>query len=62
MSQYGSQVAVDDTDVSMSDTLVSPSGATLTGNIVRGFSVDTGAAYANYQAKNTLVGGLTPFI
>ncbi len=62
MAVNGQQVAVDDTDVSMSDTLTSPSGATLTGNIVRGFSIDTGATYANYQAKNIIVGGLTPFI
>lgn len=61
MSQTSLQVAVDDTDVSMSDPTVSPSGATLTGNIVRGFAVDTGGVYSNYQAKNTIVGNLTPF-
>lgn len=51
----GMQVAVDDIDVTMTDTGTSPSGASLTG-VVRGFAVDTGAIYADFNAKSTIVG------
>jgi hypothetical protein len=60
MSIYGQQIAADGSDVLMVDTGTSPSGASLTGT-VRGFPVDTGAVYADFNAKSTIVGGLTPF-
>lgn len=50
------QVAVDDTDVKQTETNNSPSNASTT-TVVRGFSIDTGATYADFQASNVLVRG-----
>ena len=60
MSLGNQQTAMDDVDVKPTDTGTSPSGASVT-TVVRGFAVDTGAAYADFNATSTIVGNLTPF-
>ena len=53
-SNYGQQTAVDDVDMTGSDTGTSPSGATMT-VVLRGFNPDLGGELADFAAKSTII-------
>lgn len=53
-SNYGQQTAVDDVDVTATDTGTSPAGASQTVEI-RGFNPDIGGELADFKAPNTII-------
>jgi hypothetical protein len=61
MGLQNMQVSADDADLVLTDAGTSPSGGS-TSVTVSGYAPDFGALQADFQAKSTIVGGLTPYV